>query len=157
VCRQAVDCGPVPNGLATKLAVNLFLITMVTGLAEALHLAERLGLDLAAVRAVLDAGPMASTVSRGKTAKLLAGDWSAQAAALDVLENNRLIAEAARSAGVAAPLLDACHALFGEAVALGHGGDDMVAVAAALRARTAAAQPSGPAALHRASTRASFQ
>jgi 3-hydroxyisobutyrate dehydrogenase len=128
----------VPQGLQMKLAVNLFLITMVTGLAEAVHLAGRLGLDLDRMREVLDAGPMASAVSRGKTAKLLAGDWSAQAAALDVLENNRLIAEAARGAGVASPLLDACHALFAEAVALGHGGDDMVAVAAALAARTGA-------------------
>jgi 3-hydroxyisobutyrate dehydrogenase len=138
VCRQTVDCGPVPHGLQTKLAVNLFLITMVTGLAEAVHLADRLGLDLERVQEVLDAGPMASAVSRGKTAKLLAGDWSAQAAALDVLKNNRLIAEAARGAGVASPLLDACHQLFAEAVALGHGAEDMVAVSAALVARTRA-------------------
>jgi 3-hydroxyisobutyrate dehydrogenase len=140
LCRQTVDCGPVPQGLQMKLAVNLFLITMVTGLTEAVALADRLGLDLDALRAVLDAGPMASAVSRGKTAKLLAGDWSPQAAAHDVLKNNRLIAGAARDAGVASPLLDACHALFTEAVALGHGGDDMVAVRAALEARTDAAR-----------------
>jgi 3-hydroxyisobutyrate dehydrogenase len=136
MCRQTVDCGPVPQGLAMKLAVNLFLITMVTGLTEAVHLADRLGLDLGRMAEVLDAGPMASAVSRGKTAKLLAGDWSAQAAALDVLKNNRLIAEAAHDAGVAAPLLETCHALFAEAVALGHGAEDMVAVRAALEART---------------------
>jgi 3-hydroxyisobutyrate dehydrogenase len=123
-----------------KLAVNLFLITMVTGLTEAVALADRLGLDLDALRAVLDAGPMASAVSRGKTAKLLAADWSPQAAAHDVLKNNRLIAEAAREAGVASPLLDACHALFAETVALGHGAEDMVAVRAALEARTDAAR-----------------
>jgi 3-hydroxyisobutyrate dehydrogenase len=81
VCRQTVDCGPVPQGLQMKLAVNLFLITMVTGLAEAVHLAGRLGLDLDRMREVLDAGPMASAVSRGKTAKLLAGDWSRWATA----------------------------------------------------------------------------
>jgi 3-hydroxyisobutyrate dehydrogenase len=140
VCRQTVDCGPVPQGLAMKLAVNLFLITMVTGLTEAVALADRLGLDLDRMREVLDAGPMASAVSRGKTAKLLAADWSPQAAAHDVLKNNRLIAEAAREAGVASPLLDACHALFAETVALGHGAEDMVAVRAALEARTDAAR-----------------
>jgi 3-hydroxyisobutyrate dehydrogenase len=138
VCRQTVDCGPVPQALAMKLAVNLFLITMVSGLTEAVHLAARLGLDLDRMREVLDAGPMASAVSRGKTAKLLAGDWSAQAAAHDVLKNSRLIAEAARDAGVASPLLDACSALFEEAVGLGHGAEDMVAVRAALEARTEA-------------------
>jgi 3-hydroxyisobutyrate dehydrogenase len=47
MCREAIVCGPVPNALLMKLAVNLFLITMVTGLAEAVHFAERRGLDLA--------------------------------------------------------------------------------------------------------------
>jgi 3-hydroxyisobutyrate dehydrogenase len=81
---------------------------------------------------------MASFVSRGKTAKLLADDYSVQAASLDVLKNNRLVAEAARRAGIASPLLDVCHALFGETVQLGHGGDDMLAVLRAIEARTAA-------------------
>ena len=138
LCRDAVDCGPVPNALVMKLAVNLFLITMVTGLAEAVHFADRHGLDLDRLRAVLDAGPMASTVSRAKVRKLLDGDLSPQAAVADVLTNNRLVAEAARAAGVASPLLDASHALFAEAVAGGHGGADMVAVVRALEARTAA-------------------
>ena len=58
---------------------------------------------------------------------------------MDVLKNNRLIAEAARKAGVASPLLDVCHALFGEAVALGHGGEDMVTVVHAIERRSAGA------------------
>jgi 3-hydroxyisobutyrate dehydrogenase len=134
-------CGPVPNGLLTKLSVNLFLITMVTGLAEALHFAERQGLDLGHVVEVLDAGPMASAVSVGKAHKILAGDFDAQAAALDVLKNNRLVAEAARGRGVASPLLDVCHALFAETVEQGRGHEDMAAVVHALAARTAAGVP----------------
>lgn len=136
MCREVVDCGRVPNALLTKLAVNLFLITMVTGLAEATHFAERHGLDLDRFLAVLDAGPMASAVSRVKGAKLVRGDLAAQAAAADVLTNNRLIAEAAREGGTATPLLDACHALFRETVAAGHGDADMVAVLTAIRARS---------------------
>src|SRR3954451_23193978 len=72
--RRSFVCGPVPAGLLTKLSVNLFLITLVTGLAEAMHLAERQGLDPALVGAVLDAGPMASAVSRAKVAALVTGD-----------------------------------------------------------------------------------
>ena len=138
MCRDAVDCGPVPNGLVMKLAVNLFLITMVTGLTEAVHFADRHGLDLDRLRSVLDAGPMASSVSRTKVGKLLAGDLTPQAAAADVLTNSRLVAEAARAAGLASPLLDTCHTLFAETVAAGHGGEDMVAVVRALEARTRA-------------------
>src|SRR5690606_41219492 len=39
-CKETFDCGPVPNALRMKLAVNLFMIVMVTGLVEAFHFAE---------------------------------------------------------------------------------------------------------------------
>jgi 3-hydroxyisobutyrate dehydrogenase len=71
-----------------------------------------------------------------KTAKLLAGDFDVQASITNVLENNRLVAEAARAAGIASPLLDVCHALYRETAALGHGQEDMVAVVRAIEART---------------------
>ncbi|MEE4544667.1 NAD(P)-dependent oxidoreductase [Streptomyces sp. V4-01] len=137
MCGDAFVCGPAaPDALLMKLAVNLFLITMVTGLTEAFHFADRHGLDRERFLAVLDAGPMASGVSRMKSPKLRDGDFAVQAAALDVLKNNRLIAEAARDASLASPLLDVCHALFAETVRLGLGDADMVAVLRAIEART---------------------
>ncbi|MFC8360925.1 NAD(P)-dependent oxidoreductase [Streptomyces griseorubiginosus] len=146
LCREAFDCGPVPDALLTKFSVNLFLITLVTGLTEAFHFAARQGLDPGLLRDVLDAGPMASSVSRMKTPKLLSRDFAVQAGAADVLKNNRLIAEAARRTGVASPLLDVCHALFGETVEQGHGDEDMVAVLHALETRTAGGGAPGAAA-----------
>lgn len=137
MCREAFVCGAVPGALLMKLAVNIFLITQVTGLTEAFHFAERQGLDRRLFLDVLDAGPMASGVSRMKAPKLRERDFAVQAAALDVLKNNRLIAEAARKARLASPLLDVCHTLFEETVARGYGGEDMVAVLRAIEARTA--------------------
>ena len=136
MCREAVMCGAVPNGTVMKLAINLYLITMVTGLAEAVHFAASHGVDMRQFVAVHDAGPMASDVSRIKAAKLVDRDFAIQAGAADVLYNNQLIAEAARRAGIASPLLDTSHALFEETVALGHGGEDMAAVVRAIEART---------------------
>ncbi|WP_030562111.1 NAD(P)-dependent oxidoreductase [Streptomyces aureocirculatus] len=136
MCRETFLCGEVPGALLMKLAVNLFLITTVTGLAESFHFAERQGLDTKLFLDVLGAGPMASDVSRMKAPKLLSGDFGVQAAARDVLMNNRLVADAARASGVASPLLDVCHALFADTVRLGHGDLDMVAVLRALEART---------------------
>ena len=46
ICRETIVCGAVPGALLMKLSVNLFLISMVTGLAESVHFAERHGLDL---------------------------------------------------------------------------------------------------------------
>ncbi len=136
MCRDAIACGPVPNALFMKLAVNLFMTAMVTGLAEAVHFAERHGLDLAQLVAVLDAGPMASDVSRVKAAKLLARDFAVQASIANVLENVGLIAGAAREAGIASPLLDVCHALYDEAKGLGLESVDMIAVIRAIEQRT---------------------
>lgn len=138
VCRETFACGAVPNALLMKLAVNLYLITMVTGLAEAAHFAAGHGLDLRLFEAVLARGPMASAVSRGKAAKLVARDFDVQASIANVLENNRLVARAARDAGLASPLLDVCHALYRETAALGQGESDMVAVLHAIEARTEA-------------------
>lgn len=136
MCSQSFVCGAVPNALLMKLSVNLFLITMVTGLAESVHFAQRQGLDLRQLQAIVDAGPMASAVSKIKLAKLVDGDYSVQASIADVLKNNRLIAQAARDAGIASPLLDVCHALFGETLAQGHGAADMAAVVRAIQARS---------------------
>ncbi|WP_322047538.1 NAD(P)-dependent oxidoreductase [Paraburkholderia sp. J67] len=138
LCRDSFTCGAVPAALTMKLAVNLFLITMVTGLTEATHFAQRHGIDLALFANVLNASPMASDVSRVKIDKLAMQDFSVQAAITDVLKNARLVAEAARGAGVASPLLDLCHALYGETEALGLGKQDMVAVVRAIEARTSA-------------------
>jgi 3-hydroxyisobutyrate dehydrogenase len=137
MCRDTIVCGPVPNALLMKLSVNLFLITMVTGLVEAFHFAVRNGLDTGQFLAVLDAGPMASSVSRTKALKLAEHDFSVQASITDVLRNNcDMIALAARASETPSPLLDVCQSLFSEAEALGHGQLDMVAVLKALEART---------------------
>src|SRR5439155_26409332 len=96
-----------------KLSVNLFLISLVTGLAEAVHFADRHGLNLNQLVAVLNAGPMASDVPRMKAPKLVGRDFAVQARISNVLENGRLVAEAAREAGVGCPLPDLCHAAAG--------------------------------------------
>jgi 3-hydroxyisobutyrate dehydrogenase len=131
-CRAAVDCGAVPGGMVTKLAVNTFVVTMVTGLAEAYHFAAGHGLDLRRVQEVLDAGPMASAVSRGKGAKLVERDFAVQASIRDVFHNSRLITEAARSAALPSPLMDACRALYRQTLELGLGDADMAAVVRAM-------------------------
>jgi 3-hydroxyisobutyrate dehydrogenase len=136
MCREIFECGPVPNALLMKLAINTFLITMVTGLAEAYHLADRFGLDRRTFVEVLDAGPMASRVSARKSAKLLAADFAVEAGLVDVYKNNRLITDAARARDVAAPLMAVCRELYREVVEAGHGAQDMAAVLHAIAART---------------------
>jgi 3-hydroxyisobutyrate dehydrogenase len=136
MCRHVVDCGAVPGALNMKLAANLFLITMATGLVETFHFAQAAGLDLQLLGQALNGGQMASAISRVKVEKLVGSDFTPQAAVADVLKNSQLVFDAARSVGVSSPLLDICRDLFAEAVDLGRGDEDMVAVVSALEART---------------------
>lgn len=136
MCKQAIVCGAVPSALLMKLSVNLFLITMVTGLCESFHFAERNGLDLEKFGEILDAGPMASAVSKMKLAKLIGQDFSVQASIVDVQKNSRLIVEAARSAAIATRVMDDCNDLFSEALEGGLGQLDMVGVLKAMEVRT---------------------
>lgn len=136
ICVTTVICGAVPGALSMKLAVNLYMIGMVTALAEAFHFASQLGLDPAAFEQVLHAGPMDSALARVKTDKLLSADFSVQAAITDVIKNTHLIVEAAAEAGIAAPVIDLCVALYREAERSGWGKYDMVAVIKALELRT---------------------
>ncbi|GAA4178115.1 NAD(P)-dependent oxidoreductase [Gryllotalpicola koreensis] len=131
MCAQRFRCGPVPSALATKLAVNTFLITMVTGLAETFHFAARTGVDAEVLRAVLDAGPMSSVASRGKALKLTQSDFAPQAAIADVLKNARLVEDAAIDAQAAHPLTRASRELYEAAVRAGDGALDMIGVIAA--------------------------
>ena len=148
MCARTVYCGAVPAALQMKLAVNLYLITMVTGLAEAHHFAERQALDINKFFEILAFGPLASDVSRVKGQKLLDQDFEPQAAIADVLKNNRLIIDAAREKHIASPLLDVCLSLFGETVGLGLGDQDMIAVLRALEARTAASRKAPTISIH---------
>jgi 3-hydroxyisobutyrate dehydrogenase len=136
MCAETVVCGPVPNGLLMKLAVNILLITTAAGLAEAAHFAQQHGLDMLQFRDVIVAGQTSSMVSREKVAMLVERDFPVRASIANVLENNQLIVDAARDARIAAPLMQICHALFGETLDLGHGDLDMAAVVHAIEART---------------------
>ena len=136
MCRDINWCGPVPRALQAKLATGLFLITLVTGLAESFHFARRHGMDLEQFTRILGAGQMASPIMRVKAPKLAGEDFAPQAAIADVLKNARLVATAAAAADIASPLIEVCEALYEETVQLGLGDADMAAVVKALEARS---------------------
>jgi 3-hydroxyisobutyrate dehydrogenase len=155
MCKQVFACGPVPSALRMKLAVNLYLITTVAALAESFHFAQEHGLDLELFRAIVDSGQMSSPISKVKLQKLVAGDFEVQAAINDVVMNSELVANAARHARIASPMLDEALALYRKTVEIGRGDQDMAAVVLAIaqltalntvNGRTAPADPATPSA-----------
>ena len=136
MCRETVHCGPVGHGMLMKLSINLHLNTMLVGLAEAVHFASRRGLDLRRFSDAIAAGPLACDVTRVKLPKFIERDFAVQAAAEDALNSCRLIGAAARSAGIASPMLDLSTQLYADAVTAGSGRLDMICVIQAIEART---------------------
>ncbi len=128
LCSRVEVCGEVPAALMMKLSANVFLVSLLAGLAESFHFAEAHSMDLEVLRSILDAGQMASPLSRVKTDKLVRGDMTPQASIADVHVNAELIQDAAAAAGIASPLIDACAQLFAGGVAAGDGGLDAVAI-----------------------------
>ncbi|HEU4664158.1 MAG TPA: NAD(P)-dependent oxidoreductase [Dokdonella sp.] len=137
-CRRTFRCGSVPGALRMKLAVNHYLIAMVAALAETVHAARAAGIDPALLRDVLDAGPMASEVSRIKLGKLVRADFAPQAAVRDVATIAGLVSAQADAAGADAPLIRACATLYRRARDEGFGDFDMAAVIHALGSTRAA-------------------
>jgi 3-hydroxyisobutyrate dehydrogenase len=135
ICARVFDCGKVPNAIRTKLAVNHFLIAMVASLGETFHAARAAGVDVAILQEVLDAGPMASEVSRIKLDKLIRGDFSPQASIQDAGAIARLSFAQAVAAGARAPLMDRCIDLYQAADHAGWQALDMIAATRTLERR----------------------
>jgi len=134
-CRRMIQCGPVGHGLLMKLAVNHYLVISIAALAEAVHFGERNGLDLDVLSTALNSGQLASDITRAKLPKLVAREFSVQAATEDGLANVRLVADVARAIGVATPLLNQSGILYEEALTLGNARLDMSSVIDAFAAR----------------------
>jgi 3-hydroxyisobutyrate dehydrogenase len=134
MCRQLVPCGAVPGGTLMKTSTALFNIAMITALSEAMNFAARQGLDLDRFNEVLLGSPMASDVARVKAPKIARRDFAAQASVRNVLEVNRLLVEAALESGTHTPLADACLRIHEQALAMGLGDEDMIAVLKAYEA-----------------------
>jgi 3-hydroxyisobutyrate dehydrogenase len=110
-----------------KLALNNWAFTLTHGLAESLALAKGLGVDPALVIDVVSNGPMDCAYFQLKTAAILANNYTPSFTVANAVKDGKLIAEAARQAGVQANVAAAGLQRFERALAAGHGDKDMAA------------------------------
>lgn len=128
LAKQAVDCGPVPNGILTKLATNILLVNSVAALAEMMRFADVHGLDRARVAEVVSHSQLGSDNIRIRSAKLAQRDFTAHSAIKNVLESLSHTGEAAATAGCTLPLTERTLQLLHDTMRLGHADDDMIAL-----------------------------
>jgi 3-hydroxyisobutyrate dehydrogenase len=108
------------DGARTKLVNNLLAGINLAGAAEALALAERLGLDPGRTLDVIEQSSGQSWIGSDRMRRAIAGDYAPLAHVTLLHKDTRLALEAARAAGFAASLGPVAHAAFERAVAAGH-------------------------------------
>ncbi len=119
--RQVIYTGATSSASRMKLVSNLVLGLNRIALAEGLAFAKSIGVQPAAALKVLQASAAYSRAMDVKGAKMLAGDFSAQAKLSQHLKDVRLILQAASAAGVALPLSETHRRLLEQAEEAGYG------------------------------------
>lgn len=134
VGQQTVWLDDVGDASRLKLVLNAWLLGMLSALADAVRLAEGLGVDPGVFLDTIDGGPLGPPYARLKGDAMRAGDYPAAFPLSLAAKDARLVQEAARQAGAELGISDAVAALFGRAEDAGLGGADMAAVVEVLRA-----------------------
>ncbi len=131
-----VHLGPLGAGAAMKLVANSVLGVVMTGLGEALALADAMGLDQATVLDLLAKSPIGATV-KSKREKVETGTYEPNFKLNLAVKDLRLVNEAAEQAGVELRLAPAARAWMRAADEAGLGPLDYSAVIAHVRGEKA--------------------
>jgi putative dehydrogenase len=129
VSRQVFRIGSRPgDGARTKLVNNLLAGINLAGAAEALAMAQRLGLDLGKTLDVIERSSGQSWIGSERLRRAIAGDYEPRAHVSLLHKDTRLALEAARAAGFEGPLGPAAHGVFDAAMRAGMAGLDDAAL-----------------------------
>jgi 3-hydroxyisobutyrate dehydrogenase len=122
--RKTVWLGPAGQGSRMKLVVNAYMSVLIEGVAEALELAGRLGIDAARLGEAIEGGPLDAPIADAKLHKMEQGDFVTEFPLEWALKDVDLALEAG---GDTLPLLAALSRQWRGAVDAGHGREDISA------------------------------
>ena len=125
----------VGDGARTKLVNNLLAGINLVGAAEALALAERMGLDGGRTLQVMAASSAQSWIASDRMTRALSGDWAPRAHMTVLEKDTGLAQQMALKAGYVGPLGPGAAAVFAQASAAGLAELDDAAVLRHLRAQ----------------------
>jgi 3-hydroxyisobutyrate dehydrogenase len=116
------------DGARTKLVNNLLAGINLAGAAEALAMAQRLGLDPAATLGVIEQSSGQSWIGSDRMRRAIAGDYAPRAHVTLLQKDTRLAVQAAAAAGFEGPLGPAARDVFARAAEAGMGDLDDAAL-----------------------------
>ncbi len=128
--RKTVWLGPAGQGSRMKLVVNAYMSALIEGVAEALELADRLGVDSSKLAEAIEGGPLDAPIADAKLHKMERGDFAPEFPLEWALKDVDLALAAAGNARL--PMLAALSQQWRTAVDAGHGREDVSAVRTAL-------------------------
>ncbi|HUC13455.1 MAG TPA: NAD(P)-dependent oxidoreductase [Acidimicrobiales bacterium] len=128
--RKTVWLGEAGQGTRMKLVVNAYMSVLIEGVAEALVLARRLGIETAQLEEVIDGGPLDAPIADAKLHKMERGDFAVEFPLEWALKDINLAIDAADDGSL--PILAALSAQWQAAVEAGHGREDISAAVLAL-------------------------
>jgi 3-hydroxyisobutyrate dehydrogenase len=132
---QTRRLGPVPTGSKLKMVTNLWLLAVTEGAAEAIALAEGLGLDPREFLATMEGSQIDTPYLHLKGEAILDRKLDPSFKLRLAEKDASLVLEAAARAGVEVRVGRAVREAFERGVELGHGDEDMAAVYFAARGR----------------------
>ena len=128
--RKTVWLGEAGQGSRMKLVVNAYMSALIEGVAEALELADRLGVDSSKLAEAIEGGPLDAPIADAKLHKMERGDFAPEFPLEWALKDVDLALTAAGNARL--PMLAALSKQWRSAVEAGHGREDVSAVRTAL-------------------------
>jgi 3-hydroxyisobutyrate dehydrogenase-like beta-hydroxyacid dehydrogenase len=134
--RPVLECmgkvrrvGGVGQGMAMKLVLNALGAHMMVGFSAVMALGTRFGLDPRDMLEVIGGGAFSSPMYAGKGEKILRRDFAPDFTLALLRKDQALVLKAAAELDYPMPTEQAILDVLDEALAAGHGGEDMCAVA----------------------------
>jgi 3-hydroxyisobutyrate dehydrogenase len=127
---RTVWLGEAGQGSRMKLVVNAYMSVLIEGVAEALELASRLGIDSSKLAEAIEGGPLDAPIADAKLHKMERGDYAPEFPLEWALKDVDLAVGAVGSDAL--PVLAALSRQWRAAVAAGHGREDISAARLAL-------------------------
>jgi len=123
--RKTAWLGEAGQGSRMKLVVNAYMCILIEGVAEALELASRLGVDAAGLADVIEGGPLDAPIADAKLHKMQTGDYAPEFPLEWAVKDVDLAIQTAGDDRL--PLLDGLAGQWHAAIEAGHGREDVSA------------------------------
>jgi 3-hydroxyisobutyrate dehydrogenase len=124
---RTIDLGAAGEGTRLKLVINSWLVILVEGLAETIAFAESIGVDPERFLETIEGGPTGPAYAQLKGKMMIARKFDPSFSLALARKDAGLVLEAAERHGFDAALVEVVVRKMDEAIAAGHGDEDMAA------------------------------